>query len=372
MPLEARGSSMGIGRGSASLARLLRRASAARGGAAAGPRGAPPAAAAPPPLGAAPARFPAAAAPAAARLLARAASSRSRAAAAAAAEPAAAPAADAPAADAAAAAEEPGAGLTMADLPTSDESDALLRVRHSCAHLMAMAVQRLHKGAQCTIGPWTERGFFYDFSMPGAPLADKDLPKIRKEMQRLVRKDLPIKAEEVAPAEARARIEAAGEPFKLEILDSILARDPAAPITIYHIGAEGERDHWWDLCAGPHVASTGAIDPEAFDLESTAGAYWRGDDTRPMLSRVSGTAWADAGQLAAYRRLRAEAARRDHRRLGAELDLFSIREEAGGGLVFWHPKGAMVRHLIETFWKEAHLRRGCAALGLGLGLDSLA
>jgi len=228
---------------------------------------------------------------------------------------------------------------------------------------MAMAVQKLFPEAQVTIGPWIDRGFYYDFDTRGCasgPLAEADLKRIRREMQRLVRRDLPLRREDLSdPAEARARIEAAGEPYKLEILDGILARDPSAPITLYHVGADDDADHWWDLCAGPHVASTGAIHPEAFELESVAGAYWRGDSDRPMLQRVYGTAWASPEQLKAYGRLKQEAARRDHRRLGQDLDLFSLRpDSAGGGLVFWHPKGAAVRSVVEDYWRRLHVRRG--------------
>lgn len=222
---------------------------------------------------------------------------------------------------------------------------------------MAMAVQRLFKDAQVTIGPWIERGFYYDFDLK-APLSDKDLKAIKKEMAKIIKMDLPFVREEVTADEAEARIRAAGEPYKLEILESIRARDPSAPITIYHIGATDHPAHWWDLCAGPHVASTGAIDAGAVELESVAGAYWRGDEARPMLQRVYGTAWETPLQLEAYRHLKAEAARRDHRKLGQELGLFSIQESAGGGLVFWHPAGGIVRHTIETFWKELHLQRG--------------
>lgn len=254
-------------------------------------------------------------------------------------------------------AEIPEQILTFADLPTSDESDEMLRIRHSCAHIMAMAVQRIHKGAQCTIGPWIERGFYYDFAMP-APITEKELPKIRKEMQKIIRRNLPFVREELPESEARRRIEEAKEPYKLEILDSIVARDPSAPITIYHIGNPGEKGSWWDLCAGPHVESTGAIDPDAIDLETVAGAYWRGDEKNAQLQRIYGTAWSTPDQLTAYKQIREEAAKRDHRKLGADLDLFSISDSAGGGLVFWHPKGAMVRHVLETFWKEVHLRRG--------------
>ncbi|KXZ42869.1 hypothetical protein GPECTOR_113g281 [Gonium pectorale] len=251
---------------------------------------------------------------------------------------------------------------------------------------MAMAVQRLFKGVQVTVGPWTERGFFYDFHFPPeSPLTDKDLKKIKKEMAKIMKANLPFVREEVTPAEAEARIRAAGEAYKLEILQSILQRDANAPITIYHIGepaapaaaaapaavVEGAAEGaavpapksggpapWWDLCAGPHVERTGDIDPDAVELESIAGAYWRGDESAPMLTRIHGTAWESAEQLAAYKKLKEEAARRDHRKLGAELNLFSIQEASGGGLVYWHPPGAMVRHLIESFWKELHLARG--------------
>ncbi|KAI3434559.1 hypothetical protein D9Q98_002632 [Chlorella vulgaris] len=251
----------------------------------------------------------------------------------------------------------PVAPPSLAALPTSAESPELLRIRHSCAHIMAMAVQRLHKGAQVTVGPWTERGFFYDFDLPH-PLTERDLPKIRKEMTRILSKNLPFVCEEVTAAEAQSRIQAAGEKYKLEILQSIVARDPQASITIYHIGNPGSEDHWWDLCAGPHVGTTGEISADALELESVAGAYWRGDDTKSMLQRIYGTAWQTKEQLDAYRRFNQEAAVRDHRRLGQELDLFSISETCGGGLVFWHPKGAMVRHLIEEFWKTTHLQCG--------------
>jgi threonyl-tRNA synthetase len=235
--------------------------------------------------------------------------------------------------------------------------------KQKCAHLMAMAVQKLFPKTQVTIGPWIDRGFYYDFdtrNVESGPLTEADLKKIRREMQRLVRRNLPLRREDLgSPSEARKRLEAAGEPYKLEILDSILAKDPNAEVTIYHVGEDSDPDHWWDLCAGPHVPSTGAIDPDAFDLESLAGAYWRGDSARPMLQRVYGTAWSSPDQLRAYGRLKQEAARRDHRRLGQDLDLFSLRpDSAGGGLVFWHPKGAAVRSVVEDYWRKLHARRG--------------
>lgn len=242
-----------------------------------------------------------------------------------------------------------------------------------------MAVQRLFPKAQVTIGPWCalirllspsaflnllhrsesprpaslpssriENGFYYDFDYE-TPFSDKDLKRIQKEMGKIVAADLPLRREEVTREEARARITALGEPYKLEILDGIASE----PITLYHVG-----DAWWDLCAGPHVASTGCLNPAALELESVAGAYWRGDEKRAQLQRIYGTAWESADQLAAYK-ARAEAAKaRDHRTLGRELGLFSIQEAAGGGLVFWHPAGGRVRHALESYWREAHLAAG--------------
>ncbi|GAB2285218.1 hypothetical protein Dimus_019670 [Dionaea muscipula] len=232
-------------------------------------------------------------------------------------------------------------------LPTNESSERLLRIRHTCAHVMAMAVQKLYPDAKVTIGPWIENGFYYDFDVE--PLTDKDLKRIKKEMDRVIGRNLPLTREEVSREEARKRIIALNEPYKLEILESIKEE----PITIYHIG-----DEWWDLCAGPHVESTGNINRKAVELESVAGAYWRGDEKRPMLQRIYGTAWESEQQLKAYLHFKEEAKRRDHRRLGQDLDLFSIQDEAGGGLVFWHPKGAVVRHVIEDTWKRIHIEHG--------------
>ncbi|EEF30374.1 threonyl-tRNA synthetase, putative [Ricinus communis] len=229
-------------------------------------------------------------------------------------------------------------------LPTNESSEKLLRIRHTCAHVMAMAVQKVYPEAKVTIGPWIENGFYYDFDME--PLTDKDLKRIKKEMDRIIGQNLPLVREEVSREEAQKRIMAVNEPYKMEILDSI----KEDPITIYHIG-----DEWWDLCAGPHVESTGNINRKAVELESVAGAYWRGDEKRPMLQRIYGTAWENENQLKAYLHFKEEAKRRDHRRLGQDLDLFSIQDEAGGGLVFWHPKGAIVRHIIEDSWKKIHI-----------------
>ena len=234
-------------------------------------------------------------------------------------------------------------------LPTNESHPRLVRIRHSSAHIMAMAVQRLFPDARVTIGPWIDNGFYYDFDID-RPLSSQDLKKIKKTMDKIIHANLPLQRVELSRDEARRRIEALGEPYKLEILDSITAE----PITIYTIG-----DEWWDLCAGPHVERTGDIDPRAVELESVAGAYWRGDETKAMLQRVYGTAWENAEQLQEYLRRREEAKRRDHRVLGDKLKLFSLHPDlAGPGLVFWHPRGAFMRHLIESYWKETHLADG--------------
>jgi threonyl-tRNA synthetase len=242
-------------------------------------------------------------------------------------------------------------------LPTNEDDEELLKIRHSSAHVMAMAVQQVFPEAQVTIGPWIDNGFYYDFyfpetvnketgeTVPSRKLTEQDLKAVKKEMDKIISKDYPIRREEVSREEARRRINEISEPFKLEILDSIKTE----PITIYHIGEE-----WWDLCAGPHVESTSSIPKKAISLDSVAGAYWRGDEKREMLQRIYATAWKDPQQLKQYKKMLEEAKKRDHRMLGKKLDLFSVQEEAGGGLVFWHPKGSKIRRMIEDFWKNAH------------------
>jgi threonyl-tRNA synthetase len=215
------------------------------------------------------------------------------------------------------------------------------------SHVLAMAVQKLHPQAQVTIGPWTETGFYYDFDNP-EPFSEADLKAIKKEMAKIIGRRLPLERIEVSRAEAEARIKAQNEPYKLEILAGL-----QEPITLYSLG-----DAWWDLCAGPHVANTSELNAKAFELESVAGAYWRGDETRAQLQRIYGTAWQTPEQLAEYQHRKQEALRRDHRRLGTDLHLFSIEDEAGAGLVFWHPRGARMRLLIEDFWRQAHFADG--------------
>ena len=232
-------------------------------------------------------------------------------------------------------------------LPKTSESPQLLKIRHSMSHVMAMAVQQLFPNARVTIGPWTETGFYYDFDNPD-PFTEADLKAIKKAMIKIINQKLPLERVEVSRAEAETRIKAQNEPYKLEILEGL-----QEPITLYTLG-----EKWWDLCAGPHVEHTGQLNAKAFELESVAGAYWRGDENRQQLQRIYGTAFETPEQLSEHKRRIEEAKRRDHRRIGTDLDLFSIEDEAGAGLVFWHPRGARMRLLIEDFWREAHFAGG--------------
>ncbi|MFM2063773.1 MAG: hypothetical protein RLZZ507_3444 [Cyanobacteriota bacterium] len=255
------------------------------------------------------------------------------------------------------------------DSLNEQEDDKLTRIRHTSAHIMAMAVQKLFPGTKVAIGPVTETGFYYDFDCPVSITTD-DLAKIEVEMQRIIKANLPIIREEVERAEIRAEITELNEPYKLEILERIPSSEI---ITRYFIGTpetgnsepslfvtdiKPTNNYWWDLCAGPHINFTGEIDADAFKLLNVAGAYWQGDETKQQLQRIYGTAWTTKAELETYLQQREEALRRDHRKLGQELNLFSIQEEAGGGLVFWHPKGAIIRYIIEDYWRKAHLESG--------------
>lgn len=224
---------------------------------------------------------------------------------------------------------------------------ALEVLRHTTAHVMADAVQRLFPGTKVTIGPAIADGFYYDFDRPDGAFVEEDLPRIEEEMRRIVEADLPLERVEVSRAEAEALFEKLGEPYKLEILRDL---PPDATITLYRHG------EWVDLCRGPHIFSTGRI--RAFKLTSTAGAYWRGDERNKMLSRIYGTAFFDEKALREHLARIEEAKKRDHRKLGRELDLFSISDQIGGGLVLWHPKGAFVRRQIEDYWRAQHLAHG--------------
>jgi threonyl-tRNA synthetase len=232
-------------------------------------------------------------------------------------------------------------------LPKTHESENLKKIRHTTSHVMAMAVQKLFPKAQVTIGPWIENGFYYDFDNP-EPFTEKDLKAIKKEMIKIIKQKLPVIREEVSRTEANQRIQAINEPYKLEILEGL-----QEPITLYHLA-----DQWWDLCAGPHIANTGEINPDAIELESVAGAYWRGDETKAQLQRIYGTAWETPEQLAEYKRRKEEALKRDHRKLGKELGLFMFADLVGPGLPLWTPKGTILRSVLEDFLKQEQLKRG--------------
>ncbi|MEZ2237532.1 threonine--tRNA ligase [Microcoleus sp.] len=233
------------------------------------------------------------------------------------------------------------------DLPRTSESEQLKKIRHTTSHVMAMAVQKLFPKAQVTIGPWIENGFYYDFDTP-EPFTEQDLKAIKKEMTKIINRKLPVIREEVSREEAQSRIQAINEPYKLEILEGLIE-----PITLYHLG-----DEWWDLCAGPHLDNTSELNPKAIELESLAGAYWRGDETKAQLQRIYGTAWETPEQLAAYKHRKEEALRRDHRKLGKELGLFIFADAVGPGLPLWTPKGTVLRSILEDYLKQEQIKRG--------------
>jgi threonyl-tRNA synthetase len=243
-----------------------------------------------------------------------------------------------------------------------EHDDQLHRIRHSAAHVMADAVLQMFPDAKFAIGPAIADGFYYDFDLPRS-LTPEDLEKLEATMREIIRGKYPFIRREVSADEARRLF--AGQPYKLELIEGLAkgqnedgeaageaGAPPAQVISTY------THHNFTDLCRGPHVENTGDIPIDGFKLLKIAGAYWRGDEHNPMLQRIYGTAWNNAEELQAYLDRLAEIERRDHRRLGKQLDLFSMDPDIGPGLVLWHPNGAMVRHLIETFWKEEHLRRG--------------
>ena len=228
-------------------------------------------------------------------------------------------------------------------MKVNNRDEHLERMRHSASHVMAEAVQSLIPEARFGIGPTIEDGFYYDFELP-RPLTPEDLPVIEDKMRDIIGRDMPFVAREVSKDEARKLF--ASQPYKLELIDEI----PESNVTVYKQGA------FTDLCRGPHLSSTGEV--KAFKLTHLAGAYWRGDEKRPMLQRIYGVAFQSQQKLDDYLLWQAEVAKRDHRKLGKELDLFSTHEEIGPGLICWHPKGALIRMIIEDFWRTEHIKRG--------------
>ncbi|MBI4343584.1 MAG: threonine--tRNA ligase [Candidatus Omnitrophica bacterium] len=223
--------------------------------------------------------------------------------------------------------------------------DPLYPLRHSAAHVMAQAVRRLYPQVKLGIGPPIEDGFYYDLDL-SEPLTEEDLPKIEAEMAQIIKENHPFVHSHLPKAEAKRFFTERGETYKLELIDGI----QDAEVSLYTDG------DFVDLCEGPHVKSTGEI--KAVKLLSLAGAYWRGDEQRPQLQRIYGTAYPMKAQLDAHLTRLEEAKRRDHRKLGKELELFSFEELAGPGVVFYHPKGALIRSLIEDVVRQRHRERG--------------
>src|SRR6267142_6119420 len=237
----------------------------------------------------------------------------------------------------------------MSQAPTSEErpdvakypgGEALYRLRHSAAHVLATAVTDLFPEVKVAGGPPIENGFYYDFARE-TPFTPEDLERIEARMREIVAENQSFEHSEATREEAQKRFEAAGEKYKLHFLSQI---PPGAKVTYYRNG------RFLDLCRGPHATTTGEIG--AFKLTHVAGAYWLGSERNEMLQRIYGTAFPNLADLEAYLATVEEALKRDHRRLGRELDLYSIHEEVGAGLVHWHPKLGMVRHLMEQLWKD--------------------
>ena len=235
-----------------------------------------------------------------------------------------------------------------------EQENRLERIRHSSAHIMAQAVLEIFPQGKIAIGPPIEDGFYYDFDLP-RNLTPEDLSIIEKRMRAVIHEDHPFERRELSAVEARQIFQ--DQPYKLELIDGLEKGgrdeygekiDSAAVISIY------THDDFVDLCRGPHVASTGKIDPEAIKLLNIAGAYWRGDEHNPILQRIYGTAWESAAELDAYLNRLEEAAQRDHRNLGRDLDLFSFSQDVGPGLALWHPKGGRIRAVMEDYWAEKH------------------
>ncbi|MFN3762157.1 MAG: threonine--tRNA ligase, partial [Anaerolineae bacterium] len=238
------------------------------------------------------------------------------------------------------------------------QNDHLLRIRHSAAHVMAQAVLEKFPQAKLAIGPAIEKGFYYDFDLP-RPLTPEDLAEIEARMREIIAEGYDFVYQEIDEAEARRLF--ADQPYKLELIEGILAGgvdedgNPTEERPVLSIYRHGP---FVDLCRGPHVANTREINPDAVKLLSVAGAYWRGDERRPMLQRIYGTAWETPEDLQAYLAWREEVERRDHRRLIRELDLISFHEEGGAGLAYWHPKGGRIRQIIEDHWRARHREGG--------------
>jgi threonyl-tRNA synthetase len=232
----------------------------------------------------------------------------------------------------------------LALVTAKDEADALDLMRHDYAHVLAEAVQQLFPGTQITFGPSTDDGFYYDFAPKDRPFTEEDLPVIEEAMRKIIAANKPLTRQVVNRDELIAKWRAAGETFKAEWAAEL---PQGEELTVYHSGSD-----WYDMCRGPHLASTGKLDPQAFKLMRVSGAYWRGDQKNAQLSRIYGTGWLNKKQLDAHLHRLEEAAKRDHRKLGQEMDLFHLQQEAHGS-VFWHPKGYIIWRELEAYMRRA-------------------
>ncbi len=238
------------------------------------------------------------------------------------------------------------------EIITQEDPRSYEFLRHSTAHILAAAVQNLFKGAKIANGPAIENGFYYDFEIPDHQLTPEDLLKIEKEMQKIIDEDQKfIRVNVENPDKQIGEFKSIGEMFKAENLQEHKNHDP----TLYLLQKDGKTT-WNDFCKGPHITSSKQV--KAFKLISISGAYWHGDETREKLQRVYGTSWWSKEDLEQHIKRLEEAEKRDHRKLGRQLDLFSIQDETGPGLILWHPKLAFVRTQIENFWRELHLKNG--------------
>ncbi|WP_199556465.1 threonine--tRNA ligase [Sandaracinobacteroides hominis] len=239
---------------------------------------------------------------------------------------------------------------SLAIVTAKDEPEALELVRHDFAHVLAEAVQALFPGTQITFGPATDDGFYYDLAPPAGrgPFTDEELPLIEAEMRKIIAADKPLIREVWSRDALIDKWKADGESFKAEWAVEL---PEGEELSVYWSGKPGEKGAWMDMCRGPHLPSTGKLDPAAFKLTRVSGAYWRGDQKNPQLSRIYGTGWLTKKQLDAHLLMLEEAAKRDHRKLGQEMDLFHLQSEAHGS-VFWHPKGYMIWRSLEAYMRR--------------------
>jgi threonyl-tRNA synthetase len=244
--------------------------------------------------------------------------------------------------------------VTMSDSKQSYEESLLYRIRHSTAHIMAQAVLEMFPNGKFAIGPPIEDGFYYDFDLP-RPLNPDDLKVIEKRMRQIIKQNHDFDKEVLSADQAKEIFK--DQPYKIELIEGLEKGgydeygepiEEKPDISIYR------HDNFIDLCRGPHVEHTNQINPKAVKLMNVAGAYWRGDEHRPMLQRIYGTAWQSPQELQEYLKLLEEAKKRDHRKLGRDLDLYSMTDEVGPGLILWHPKGALIRKIVEDFWRDEH------------------